>query len=73
MIRTNPLLKYLQQLNLLHAVQPSFCIHHLENLDFFQGHENIVDFADCFVHHAELAFANLSVDLEVFQLPIGRV
>ena len=64
---------HLQQLYFLHTVQPWFCIHHFEDLDLFEGHLDIVDFADGLVDHAELTLADFSVYLVVLQLAINGI
>jgi hypothetical protein len=55
---------YLQQLYLLHAVEPGLAVHHLEYLDLLEGDDHAVVEGLGAVHHAELTLPDLPVDLE---------
>ena len=62
--------KLLQELNLLHAVQPRLAVHHLEDLHLLEGDGPVIVRGPGAVHHAELALADLLVDAEAGQGPV---
>jgi hypothetical protein len=64
---------HLQQLYLLHAVQPGLCVHHLKDLDLFERDRPLVVLAHRAVDVAELALSDLAVNLKVFEAPVDRV
>lgn len=57
----------LQEVDLFHAVKPSFGIIHLKDLDFLQGHYSVIHFAPSPIHYTELPLANLLLNLVVTQ------
>ena len=57
----------LQQLYLLHAVEPGLCVDHLEDLDLLECDGALVLVAHGAVHHAELTLPYLAVDVEVLR------
>ena len=59
--------KLLQELNLLHAVQPRLAVHHLEDLHLLEGDGPVIVRGPGAVHHAELALTDLAVDAEVLR------
>lgn len=55
-------ISYLQQLDLPHAIQPRFGVHHFENLHLFERHNESVLFAGCSVDHGKLPLADLQME-----------
>lgn len=53
---------YLKQLDLSHAIQPRFGIHHFENLHLFERHNEPILLAGCSVDHGKLPLANLQIE-----------
>jgi len=67
------MVELLQQLDLLHAVQPGLAVHHLEDLHLLERHRLLIVHGPGPVHHAELPLPDLLVDCEACESSIWRV